>query len=95
MKTKLTLSMDTAVVAEAKEFASKNGLSLSGMLEQLLARGVKSKEHYLNWSVADWILEIMSDAPAIPPQTKQQRKAELTSILEQKHKRSKGDAAAA
>lgn len=47
MKTKLTITIDKAVIEQAKKYASKQGRSLSSMIENYL-KAVTSKEEKID-----------------------------------------------
>lgn len=46
MNKKLTLSMDEAVIEAAKEYAQKNGTSLSKLMEKFLVRSMNYQSNY-------------------------------------------------
>lgn len=59
MDAKLTVSFDEEVIGKAKDYAAKQGISLSRMLEFLLRKVVSASEQKLyDWPITDWVLEL-------------------------------------
>ncbi|MEO6832266.1 MAG: DUF6364 family protein [Chitinophagaceae bacterium] len=60
MDAKLTLSLNKDIIAEAKEFAEANGLSLSRLVEYLLRKTTsKSYKSIEEYPVSDWVNVLM------------------------------------
>lgn len=60
MDTKLTLSFDKDVIEEAKEFAGRNGMSLSRFIEHLLRRATSEKQKAIEqYPISEWVMELM------------------------------------
>lgn len=56
MDTKLTLSFDEEIINKAKQFAEKNNISLSRMIEHLLAKVVDQQYQSLeDFPISDWV----------------------------------------
>lgn len=56
MDAKITLSFDEHVIAQAKEFATANHISLSRLTEFLLSKAISSESHSLDeLPVSDWV----------------------------------------
>ena len=76
MDTKLTLSFDEAIIIKAKNFAERNNISLSRMIEHLLGKVVEKPYQSLDeFPVSDW-LNIVAEGKAIY-QTKKPKKISL------------------
>ncbi len=81
MDKKLTLSLDESVIADAKSFAKKNGLSLSRMVESFFKHLISEKNNDHNWSPA-----IKELTQAAEPAGDYDEKAVITKYLEEKYK---------
>ena len=62
MKSKLTLSIESELIKKAKDFAVRNGTSLSGILEGHLKSLLSEKE----LSPSDFLLNIPAKKPSYP-----------------------------
>ena len=59
MDSKITLSFDKQVIAQAKAFAEANNISLSRLIEFMLAKVVDKKYRSLDeLPVSDWVNEV-------------------------------------
>jgi hypothetical protein len=59
MDTKLTLSFDADVVNQAKNFAAKHNISLSRLVEFLLAKSTSGNYSSLEeLPISDWVLKV-------------------------------------
>jgi len=64
MDTKVTLSFNEDVIAEAKRFAAKNNMSLSRLTELLLKKAVAADAYsFEDFPVASWVNEV-AEGPA-------------------------------
>ncbi len=76
MDTKLTLSFDEAIIIKAKNFAERNNISLSRMIEHLLSKVVEKPYQSLDdFPISDWV-NIVAEGKAIY-QTKNLKKTSL------------------
>ena len=56
MDTKLTLSFDEDIINKAKRYAERNNISLSRMIEHLLAKVVEKPYQSLeDFPISDWV----------------------------------------
>jgi hypothetical protein len=59
MDTKLTLSFDEDIILKAKKYAEKNNISLSRLIEFLLANVVEKQYQSLeDFPIADWVTQV-------------------------------------
>jgi hypothetical protein len=74
MDTKLTLSLDTDVIASAKKYAAANNISLSKLIEFLLTK-VTSKEYRSleDYPIAEWV-QLVAEGPVEYQTAKRTRK---------------------
>lgn len=73
MDTKLTLSFDEDIINKAKKYAEQNNISLSRMIEHLLAKVVEKPYQSLeDFPISDWVT-MVADGDAIY-QTKKSKK---------------------
>lgn len=76
MDTKLTLSFDEAIIIKAKNFAERNNISLSRMIEHLLSKVVEKPYQSLeDFPISDWVT-MVAEGEAIY-QTKKVKKTSL------------------
>jgi hypothetical protein len=73
MDTKLTLSFDEDIINKAKKYAERNNISLSRMIEHLLAKVVEKPYQSLeDFPISDWV-SMVAEGDAIY-QTKKSKK---------------------
>lgn len=73
MDAKLTLSFNKEIINKGKEFAHKNNISLSRLIEHLLAKVVdKPYQSLEDFPISDWV-NLIADGQALY-QTKNSRK---------------------
>lgn len=59
MDTKLTLSLDAAVIARAKEFAEAQNISLSRLVEIMLRKATANSYNNIeDLPIADWVMQV-------------------------------------
>jgi hypothetical protein len=76
MDTKLTLSFDEAIIIKAKNFAERNNISLSRMVEHLLSKVVENSYQSLeDFPISDWV-NMVAEGDAVY-QTKKPKKTSL------------------
>ncbi len=76
MDTKLTLSLDEAIINKAKKYAEQNNISLSRMIEHLLTKVVEKPYQSLeDFPISDWV-SMVAQGDAIY-QTKKMKKASV------------------
>jgi len=76
MDTKLTLSFNEAIINKAKNYAERNNISLSRMIEHLLTKVVEKPYQSLeDFPISDWV-SMVAEGNAIY-QTKKPKKASL------------------
>lgn len=76
MDAKLTLSFDEAIINKAKQYAERNNISLSRMVEHLLAKVVEKPYQSLeDFPIADWVRQV-AEGDAIY-KTKKSKKTSL------------------
>ena len=101
MNKKLTLSMDEAVIEAAKEYAQKNGRSLSSILENMLrvTTGLRKpekpkKQVFTDTPIVDKMTRILEEGRLSPEEAKKQEEEyyrrkpymkEYINFLEEKH----------
>lgn len=85
MDTKLTLSLDEAVIVKAKRYAATNNISLSRLVEFLLqkatAPGYKSLEDF---PISDWVNEVSEGAATYQTTKKRTRKSAKSAYFSSK-----------
>lgn len=65
MDAKLTLSFNQEIINKAKEFADKNNISLSRLIEHLLAKVVdKPYQSLEDFPISDWV-NMVADGQAL------------------------------
>ena len=75
MDAKVTLSFDEAVVTRAKNFAKKNNISLSRLVEFLLQKTTSENSSSLeNLPISEWV-HIISEGEAVYQTMKKSRKS--------------------
>ena len=63
MDAKITLSFRADVIQKAKEYAEKQGTSLSRLTENLLSRLIREDaQHYDQFQISDWVF-MAADGP--------------------------------
>lgn len=76
MDTKLTLSFDEEIINKAKKYAERNNISLSRMIEHLLAKVVEKPYQSLeDFPISDWV-SMVAEGEAVY-HTKKNKKASL------------------
>ena len=76
MDTKLTLSFDEDIINKAKKYAERNNISLSRMIEHLLAKVVEKPYQSLeDFPISDWV-SMVAEGNAVY-HTKKTKKASL------------------
>lgn len=76
MDTKLTLSFNEAIINKAKNYAERNNISLSRMIEHLLTKVVEKPYQSLeDFPISDWV-SMVAEGNAIY-QTKKPKKTSL------------------
>ena len=82
MDSKITLSFDKQVIAQAKEFAAANNISLSRLTEFLLSKTISANSNSLDeLPVSDWV-NLVSEGKVEyvrKPRSSKERKAEYRS----------------
>lgn len=76
MDSKLTLSFNKDVIAKAKDFASKQNISLSRLIEHLLTQATaKPYQSLEDFEVADWV-SMIAEPEGTYKQHQQSRKSQ-------------------
>ncbi|TAH02172.1 MAG: hypothetical protein EAZ15_05685 [Sphingobacteriales bacterium] len=76
MDSKLTLSFDETIIIKAKNFAERNNISLSRMIEHLLSKVVEKPYQSLDeFPISDWVT-MVAEGKAVY-QTKKAKKTSL------------------
>lgn len=65
MKTKLTLTVDSSIIAEAKRYSKKAGKSLSGMFEELFQNAKRKETKSQRGLAAGRLLKMLDEAKAV------------------------------
>lgn len=87
MKTKLTITIDKAVIEQAKKYASKQGRSLSSMIENYL-KAVTSKEEKIDSKEElSPIVKSLMMRPKINLPKDYDYKVEIAKIRDEKYKK--------
>ena len=64
MDTKLTLSLDSEIIANAKQYAAANNISLSKLIEFLLTKVTSKEYHSLeDYPISEWV-QLVAEGPA-------------------------------
>jgi len=82
MDAKITLSFDEQIIAQAKEFAASNNISLSRLTEFLLSKATTANTYSLDeLPVSDWVNMVSEGEVEYvrKPHSSKQRKAEYRS----------------
>jgi hypothetical protein len=76
MDTKLTLSLDEAVISKAKRYAATNNISLSRLVEFLLQKVTSPVYKSLeDFPISDWVSEVSEGSATYQTTKKRTRKS--------------------
>jgi len=69
MNTKLTLTVDKAIIEEAKKYAKSNGRSLSNIIEEYLKSLIQKEENESEFEISPLVESLWGSVKPIPKST--------------------------